>query len=95
MEKPDFRTICLFRKANLCQQSIPPPPTTGWINCRLRRDATQQECYAIGVEAKNVGQVYGGQVTIPITAGSFQYAFTDAYGNISITFNPYVIGYVV
>ena len=86
--------IALILQVELVQQSIAPPPQ-GWLNCRLRRDATQQECFAIGVEAKNVGQIYGGQIIVPITAGSFQYAFTDASGNVSITFNPYVIGYVV
>ena len=84
----------LILQVELVQQSIAPPPA-GWLNCRIRRDATQPECYAIGVEAKNVGQVYGGQVIVPITAGSFQYAFTDVSGNVSITFNPYVIGYIV
>ncbi|MEK7309309.1 MAG: hypothetical protein AAB038_00645 [Planctomycetota bacterium] len=84
----------LLLQVELVQQSIAPPPQ-GFINCRLRRDATQQECYAIGVEARNVGQVYGGQVIVPITAGSFQYSFTDASGNVSVTFNPYVIGYIV
>ncbi|MEW6026494.1 MAG: hypothetical protein AB1599_04275 [Planctomycetota bacterium] len=79
----------------LVQQSIPIPPPTGWINLRLRRDAAQGECYAIGVEVKNVGQVYGGQVTVPVVNGSFEYAFTDVSGNVSITFNPYVIGYIV
>ena len=86
--------VALILQVELVQQSIPPPPQ-GWLNCRLRRDATQQECYAIGVEARNVGQVYGGQVIVPITGGSFQYSFTDASGNVSITFNPYVIGYIV
>ena len=84
----------LILQVELVQQSIAPPPA-GWLNCRIRRDATQPECYAIGVEARNVGQVYGGQVIVPITAGSFQYAFTDVSGNVSITFNPYVIGYIV
>ena len=84
----------LILQIELVQQSIAPPPQ-GWLNCRLRRDATQQECYVIGVEARNVNQVYGGQVLVPITAGSFQYAFTDASGNVSITFNPYIVGYVV
>ena len=86
--------VAIILQVELVQQSIPPPPQ-GWLNCRLRRDATQQECYAIGVEARNVGQVYGGQVIITITAGSFQYSFTDVSGNVSITFNPYVIGYIV
>ncbi|MEK7449438.1 MAG: hypothetical protein AAB019_08140, partial [Planctomycetota bacterium] len=85
----------LIMQIELVQQSIPPPPPGGWINCRIRRDATQQECYAIGVEAKNVGQVFGGQVIVPIVSQSFEYSFTDAYGNISVTFNPYVVGYIV
>ena len=85
----------LIMQIELVQQSIPPPPPTGWINCRLRRDATQQECYAIGVEVKNVGQVFGGQIIVPIVSGSFEYAFTEAYGNISVTFNPYVVGYII
>ena len=87
--------VALILQVELVQQSIPPPPPGGWINCRLRRDATQAECYAIGVEAKNVGQVFGGQMIVPIVNGSFQYAFTDISGNVSVTFNPYVIGYIV
>ena len=90
---PDTATA-LILQVELVQQSIAPPPQ-GWLNCRFRRDATQQECFAIGVEAKNVGQVYGGQVIVPITGGSFQYSFTDASGNVSVTFNPYVVGYIV
>jgi hypothetical protein len=86
--------VALILQVELVQQSIAPPPQ-GWLNCRFRRDATQQECFAMGVEARNVGQIYGGQAIVPITAGSFQYAFTDTYGNVSITFNPYVIGYVI
>ena len=85
----------LILQVELVQQSIPPPPSGGWLNCRLRRDATQTECYAIGVEARNVGQIYGGQTVVPIVNGSFEYSFTEAYGNISITFNPYIVGYVV
>ncbi|MEW6027681.1 MAG: hypothetical protein AB1599_10375 [Planctomycetota bacterium] len=84
----------LIMQIELVQQSIPPPPPTGWLNCRLRRDAAQQECYAIGVEVKNVGQIYGGQVIVPIIAGSFEYSFTDVSGNVSVTFNSYVIGYI-
>mgnify|MGYP001612079236 FL=1 len=86
--------VALILQVELVQHSIAPPPQ-GFINCRLRRDATQAECFAMGVEARNVGQVYGGQVIVPITAGSFEYAFTDVSGNVSITFNPYVIGYIV
>ncbi|MEK7309809.1 MAG: hypothetical protein AAB038_03245 [Planctomycetota bacterium] len=86
--------VAVILQVELVQQSIAPPPQ-GWLNCRFRRDATQQECYAIGVEARNVGQVYGGQTVIPIVNGSFEYAFTDVSGNVSITFNPYVVGYIV
>ena len=86
--------VAVILQVELVQQSIAPPPQ-GWLNCRFRRDATQPECYAIGVEAKNVGQIYGGQVVVPIVSGSFQYAFTDVSGNVSITFNPYVVGYIV
>ncbi|MEW6027610.1 MAG: hypothetical protein AB1599_10010 [Planctomycetota bacterium] len=85
----------LILQIGLVQQSIPPPPPGGWLNCRLRRDAAQQECYAIGVEVKNVGQIYGGQAIVPITAGSFEYSFTDVSGNVSVTFNPYVVGYII
>ncbi|MEW6027243.1 MAG: hypothetical protein AB1599_08110 [Planctomycetota bacterium] len=39
------------------------------------------------MEVKNVGQVYGGQAIVPIVGGSFEYSFTDASGNVNITFN--------
>ncbi|MEW6026863.1 MAG: hypothetical protein AB1599_06190, partial [Planctomycetota bacterium] len=84
----------LIMQIELVQMSIPVPPP-GWINCRLRRDATQQECYAITASPIQVGQVFGGMVIVPIVAGSFEYSFTDVSGNVSVTFNTYVVGYVV
>jgi hypothetical protein len=68
---------------------------TGFINCRIRQDATQQGALSLGVDSTYPGMITGAQAIVPVTAGSFQYAFTDMYGVVSVTFNPYIIGYVI
>jgi hypothetical protein len=68
---------------------------TGFINCRIRRDATQQGSLSLGIDSQFMGFVAGAMAIVPITAGSFQYSFTEASGSVNITFNPYMIGYIV
>ena len=67
----------------------------GFINLRIRQDAAQAGALALGIDSTYPGMVVGAQATVPIVAGSFQYAFTDMYGTVSVTFNPYVIGYII
>jgi hypothetical protein len=68
----------------------------GFINCRIRKDAGQQGAITVGIESNYQGKIASDNGIVPIASpGFFEYAFTDAFGVVNITFNPYVIGYIM
>jgi hypothetical protein len=69
---------------------------SGFINCRIRQNAGQQGAMMLGIESDYQGKIASDNGIVPIASpGFFEYAFTDATGVVNVTFNPYVLGYII